>query len=75
MHQKSQLIKQQMDQIGFNNEMINQGFVTSISDGAMSIAGDVMSGEMLSFGDGLIGLAMNLEEDNVGMCLLVNMTH
>jgi F-type H+/Na+-transporting ATPase subunit alpha len=50
----------------------NIGVVREIGDGAARIEGlsDVMLNEMIDFGDGLFGLALNLEETEVGCVLL-----
>ena len=49
----------------------NVGQIREISDGVCKIEGlsDCMANEMLDFGGGVIGLALNLEEDKVG-CVL-----
>jgi len=48
------------------------GTVISLGDGIARVHGldKVMSGELLSFPHGLAGIAMNLEEDQVGVVLL-----
>jgi F-type H+-transporting ATPase subunit alpha len=50
----------------------NVGVVREISDGVAKIEGltDAMSNEMLDFGNGVIGLALNLEETEVGAIIL-----
>ena len=50
----------------------NVGFVREISDGVAKVEGltDAMANEMLDFGDGVIGLALNLEETEVGAIVL-----
>ena len=46
----------------------NIGVVREISDGVAKIEGltDAMLNEMIDFGDGIVGLALNLEETEVG---------
>lgn len=50
----------------------NVGIVREISDGVAKIEGltDCMLNEMLDFGDGITGLALNLEESEVGAIIL-----
>jgi len=50
----------------------NVGTVREISDGVAKIEGltDAMANEMLDFGNGVIGLALNLEETEVGAIVL-----
>jgi len=50
----------------------NVGTVRQISDGVAKIEGltDAMLNEMLDFGNGVIGLALNLEETEVGAIIL-----
>src|SRR6202795_4790041 len=50
----------------------NVGVVREISDGVAKIEGltDCMANEMLDFGGGVLGLALNLEETEVGAIVL-----
>src|SRR5205814_6898940 len=50
----------------------NVGTVREISDGVAKIEGltDAMLNEMLDFGNGVTGLALNLEETDVGAIIL-----
>ena len=50
----------------------NVGVVREISDGVAKVEGltDAMANEMLDFGNGVIGLALNLEETEVGVVVL-----
>src|SRR5438093_11354653 len=52
----------------------NVGTVREISDGVAKIEGltDAMLNEMLDFGNGVVGLALNLEETEVGAIILGN---
>src|SRR6202000_2858741 len=54
----------------------NVGIVREIGDGVAKIEGltDAMLNEMLDFGNGVIGLALNLEETEVGAIILGNYT-
>jgi F-type H+-transporting ATPase subunit alpha len=54
----------------------NVGQIREISDGVCKIEGlsDCMANEMLDFGSGVIGLALNLEETEVGAIILGDYT-
>jgi F-type H+/Na+-transporting ATPase subunit alpha len=54
----------------------NVGIVREIGDGVARIEGltDAMLNEMLDFGKGVVGLAMNLEETEVGVIILGDYT-
>lgn len=54
----------------------NVGIVREISDGVAKIEGlaDAMLNEMIDFGDGVVGLALNLEETEVGAIILGDYT-
>ena len=54
----------------------NVGVVREISDGVAKIEGltDAMLNEMIDFGDGIVGLALNLEETEVGAIVLGDYT-
>src|SRR5579871_2246229 len=54
----------------------NIGHVREISDGVAKIEGltDAMLNEMLDFGNGVVGLALNLEETEVGAIILGDYT-
>ncbi|HON07528.1 MAG TPA: F0F1 ATP synthase subunit alpha, partial [Verrucomicrobiota bacterium] len=55
----------------------NVGIVREVSDGVAKIEGldDAMLNEMLDFGNGITGLALNLEETEVGAIILGDYTH
>src|SRR5437870_2527467 len=54
----------------------NVGIVREIGDGVAKIEGltDAMLNEMLDFGQGVVGLALNLEETEVGAIILGDYT-
>ncbi len=54
----------------------NVGSVIEIGDGVAKIEGlsQVQSSEMIDFGDGIFGLALNLEKDNVGAVIFGDYT-
>ncbi|QSX05044.1 F0F1 ATP synthase subunit alpha [Sedimentibacter sp. zth1] len=68
----SQVIKQQIKNYENNLDTVDIGTVIEVGDGISRIYGlkDCMSGELLDFGNDIFGMALNLEEDNVGCVLL-----
>ena len=67
----SAIIKQQIASFGTEAEVAEVGTVLSVGDGIARVYGldQVMAGEMVAFPDGTKGMALNLEEDNVGIVL------
>ncbi|MDY6941117.1 MAG: F0F1 ATP synthase subunit alpha [Cyanobacteriota bacterium] len=68
----SSIIKQQIEQYETDLKVTNVGTVLQVGDGIARIYGleNAMAGELLEFEDGTIGIALNLEEDNVGAVLM-----
>ncbi|MGB3311959.1 MAG: F0F1 ATP synthase subunit alpha [Nodosilinea sp.] len=68
----SSIIKQQIEQYNQEVKVSNVGTVLQVGDGIARIYGleTAMSGELLEFEDGTVGIALNLEEDNVGAVLM-----
>ncbi len=68
----SSIIKQQIEQYDQEVKSTNVGTVLQVGDGIARIYGldNCMSGELLEFEDGTVGIALNLEEDNVGAVLM-----
>lgn len=68
----SSIIRQQIEQYDQEVKASNVGTVLQVGDGIARIYGleQVMAGELLEFADGTIGIAQNLEEDNVGAVLM-----
>ncbi len=66
------IIKQQIEKYEQKVELKEVGTVISVGDGIARIYGleNCMASEMLEFPGGDIGMAFNLEEDNVGAVLL-----
>src|SRR6056297_864899 len=62
------LIKEQIKNYDYSLSMEEEGVVVESGDGIARIFGleNVMSMEIVEFPNGIHGLAMNLEEDNVG---------
>ena len=68
----SSIIKQQIEQYTKEVKVVNVGTVFQVGDGIARIYGldKVMSGELLDFEDGTVGIALNLETKNVGAVLM-----
>ena len=68
----SQLIKKQLKGYEAAVEVAEVGTVTEVGDGIARMYGleKVMAGELLEFPHDVIGMVLNLEEDNVGAILL-----
>ncbi|WP_341735829.1 F0F1 ATP synthase subunit alpha [Microcoleus sp. CAWBG640] len=68
----SNIIRQQIEQYDQDVKTSNVGTVLQVGDGIARIYGldKAMSGELLEFADGTVGIALNLEEDNVGAVLM-----
>lgn len=66
------VIKEQIENYDSETAEENVGYVLQSGDGIARIYGlrDAMNGELLVFENGEAGMAMNLEEDNVGCILL-----
>ncbi|NJC34022.1 F-type H+-transporting ATPase subunit alpha [Sphingomonas jejuensis] len=67
----SRVIKDQIASFGTEAEVSETGQVLSVGDGIARIHGldNVQAGEMVEFGDGIQGMALNLEADNVGVVI------
>ncbi len=68
----SKIIRAQIEDYASSVEVSEVGTVISVGDGIARVHGleKVMSGELLEFPHGIAGLALNLEEDQVGSVLL-----
>lgn len=68
----SSIIQQQIEQYDQNVKADSVGTVLQVGDGIARIYGldNAMAGELLEFEDGTRGIALNLEEDNVGAVLM-----
>jgi len=68
----SALIKQRIQHYQEQVEEKDVGVVIKVGDGIALVNGlnDAMAGELVEFGDGVMGMIMNLEEDHVGCVLL-----
>lgn len=70
----SNIIRQQIEQYDQEVKTSNVGTVLQVGDGIARVYGlqQAMAGELLEFEDGTVGIALNLEEDNVGAVLMGN---
>ncbi|MGF1603040.1 MAG: F0F1 ATP synthase subunit alpha [Thermosynechococcaceae cyanobacterium] len=68
----SNIIRQQIEEYDQKVKVDNVGTVLSVGDGIARVYGleKAMAGELLDFEDGTVGIALNLEEDNVGAVLM-----
>ena len=68
----SSIIQQQIEQYDQSVKADSVGTVLQVGDGIARIYGldNTMAGELLEFEDGTAGIALNLEEDNVGAVLM-----
>jgi len=68
----SSIIKQRLEGVEQQLELKEVGRVISVGDGVARLYGleNCMAGELLEFPGGVMGMALNLEEDNVGAVLM-----
>ena len=68
----SSVLKEKIAGLDLSAERKNEGIIVSVSDGIVRIhgMGDVMYGELIEFENGVMGLALNLEQDSVGAVVL-----
>ena len=68
----SSIIREQIERYDQVLQVSNIGTVLQVGDGIARVYGldEVMAGELLEFSDGTIGVALNLESDNVGVVLM-----
>lgn len=68
----STLIKQQIEKYKSEIEVVDVGTVINVGDGIARVHGleNAMQGELLEFANGVVGMALNLEESNVGVVIL-----
>jgi len=67
----SAILKKQIKDFGKEAEVTEIGQVLSVGDGIARVYGldNVQAGEMVEFANGLKGMALNLETDNVGIVI------
>ena len=68
----SSILKQQIERYQTQVEVTNVGTVIQVGDGIARIYGleKAMAGELLEFSNGVYGMVLNLEEDNIGCVIL-----
>src|SRR5258708_9116744 len=68
----SAILRQQLSGFKTASELEEVGTVLQVGDGIARVYGlsNVQSGELIEFQNGLQGIVLNLEEDNVGAVLL-----
>ncbi len=68
----SSIIKQQIEDFDSEVEVNDVGTVISVGDGIARAHGldNIMAGELVEFENGVVGMAQNLEESNVGIIIL-----
>src|SRR5210317_2397038 len=68
----SEILKQQLEGFKSEAELEEVGTVLQVGDGIARIYGlsNVEANEMVEFENGMKGIVLNLEEDNVGVVLL-----
>jgi F-type H+/Na+-transporting ATPase subunit alpha len=73
----SQIIKEQITDYEKKVELSETGIVLSVGDGIARVYGleKVMALELVEFPGGILGLVLNLEEDNVGVAVMGEVTH
>ncbi len=71
------IIKKQIESFEATVELEEVGQVVQVGDGIARVYGleKVMAGELVEFPGGLLGMALNLEEDNVGCVLFGDDVH
>ncbi|WP_158966367.1 F0F1 ATP synthase subunit alpha [Chachezhania sediminis] len=67
----SAILKDQIKNFGQEAEVAEVGHVLSVGDGIARVYGldNVQAGEMVEFPGGIMGMALNLEADNVGVVI------
>ncbi|MDW7708961.1 MAG: F0F1 ATP synthase subunit alpha [Deferrisomatales bacterium] len=73
----SQIIKSKIQNFEVKLDVAETGVVLNVGDGIARVHGleKCMAGELLEFTGGVMGMALNLEEDNVGAALLGEDVH
>ena len=68
----SSIIKERIENFELNIDIEETGKVVNVADGVASVYGlkNVMANEMVEFENGVKGLALNLEENSVGVVIL-----
>ena len=69
--QLTQLLREQIEKFDGSVDVSEVGEVIAVGDGVARVSGleNVMSSELVELPNGVFGMALNLEEDNVGLVL------
>lgn len=72
----STVLKHQIEQFSIKTDFEETGEIIQVGDGIARIYGldGVMANELIEFPNGVFGMALNLEEDNIGCILFGNET-
>ncbi|HIB26751.1 MAG TPA: F0F1 ATP synthase subunit alpha [Candidatus Marinimicrobia bacterium] len=67
----TELLRQQIEKFDLSVDVAEVGEVIAIGDGVARVSGleNVMSSELVELPNGVFGMALNLEDDNVGLVL------
>ena len=70
-------IRQEIEAFEAPVEAVDVGYILEVGDGIARVSGlaDVMANELLQFPGGVMGIALNLEADNVGVVIMGDYTH
>jgi F-type H+/Na+-transporting ATPase subunit alpha len=73
----SRVLQSQIENFDAVENVAETGYVISVGDGIARLYGleNVMAGELVEFGPQTVGIALNLEEDQVGVVLLGDYSH
>ncbi|KAK1295772.1 hypothetical protein QJS10_CPB15g00807 [Acorus calamus] len=68
----SNIIRERIEQYTREVKVVNTGTVLQVGDGIARIHGldEVMAGELVEFEEDMIGIALNLESNNLGVVLI-----
>lgn len=68
----SSIIKNMIDKYDQKTDVVDEGTIIEVGDGISRVHGleECMAGELLEFEGGVYGMALNLEENNIGAVLL-----
>nr|YP_009861104.1 ATP synthase CF1 alpha subunit [Lasia spinosa]QIU82794.1 ATP synthase CF1 alpha subunit [Lasia spinosa] len=68
----SNIIRERIEQYNREVKVVNTGTVLQVGDGIARIHGldEIMAGELVEFEEGTVGIALNLESNNVGVVLM-----
>lgn len=68
----SKIIKKQIMSYSLEPELSEAGTVIQVGDGIARVYGlkSAMSGELLEFPNGVYGMALNLDEDSIGVVIM-----